>query len=147
MVFFYLWVGQAMNSTLALKFGGLAQRWGSTGLGKGGAGWNPEPLLGGRATPPPSPPGQGGCCLGGNPRAPCPPPTRGTKWAGPRQARPHAPQVEGAGVLGRGGMGWIHAPPPLLTALLNILWNFTILSYFLEILVFFSEIFLYLKLK
>jgi hypothetical protein len=38
MVFLNLWAGRAVNSTLASKFGGPAQRWGRTGLRKGGAG-------------------------------------------------------------------------------------------------------------
>jgi hypothetical protein len=55
MVFFYLWVGWAVKTTLAPKFGGPVQRWGRAGLGKGGAGWNPGPPFP-PLTPPPLPP-------------------------------------------------------------------------------------------
>jgi hypothetical protein len=37
MVSFDLWVGWAVTTTLAPKFGGPAQRWGRAGLGRGGA--------------------------------------------------------------------------------------------------------------
>jgi hypothetical protein len=37
MVFLDLWVGRAVTTTLASKFGSPAQRWGRAGLGRGGA--------------------------------------------------------------------------------------------------------------
>jgi hypothetical protein len=40
MVFYDLWAGRAVKTTLAPKFGGLAQRWGRAGLKEGGAGAN-----------------------------------------------------------------------------------------------------------
>jgi hypothetical protein len=56
----------------------------------------------------------------------------------------------GAGILRRGGLrgdGLVHAPPPPLAAPPNFFKNWMILAYLLKILVFFGEIFLYLKLK
>jgi hypothetical protein len=56
MVFSDFWAGRAVKTTLAPKFGGLAQRWGRAGLGKGGAGWwNPGPPFP-PLIPPPLPP-------------------------------------------------------------------------------------------
>jgi hypothetical protein len=43
MVSFDLWAGRAVTTTLSPKFGSPAQIWDMAGLGKEGAGWNPEP--------------------------------------------------------------------------------------------------------
>jgi hypothetical protein len=55
MVFSDLWAGRAVKTTLAPKFGSVAQRWGRAGLGKGGTGWNPGPPFP-PLNPPPLPP-------------------------------------------------------------------------------------------
>jgi hypothetical protein len=44
-----------VKTTVAPKFGSLAQRWGRAGLGKGRAGWNPGPPFPPLIPPPPTP--------------------------------------------------------------------------------------------
>jgi hypothetical protein len=68
MVFFNLWVGPAENYILGTKFGGLVQRWGTAGLGGGGAttkSRGPAPYGRPKVVPP-----VGGETKGGNPWSP-----------------------------------------------------------------------------
>jgi hypothetical protein len=119
MVFSDLWVGRAVKTILAPKFGGPAQRWGMASLGGGGA----ATKLRAPASPPGdqrSPPQSEGLPMVRRPALPIiGTPNMGGGHGSPHKCPPSWGDFRGDwGGLGRvlRGTGWVHGPPPPLAA-------------------------------
>jgi hypothetical protein len=124
MVFSNLWAGRAVKTTLAPKFGDLAERWGRAGLGKGGTRWNLWPPFPPTYPPPPLAVAGGATCQAVWPSllpwhvagAPWPPPSQGQGEGRRKEGRRGGGVSVGEGGL-RGGGTWVgsmHHPLPWL---------------------------------